>query len=95
MNVDLAACVTHFDVDSETWKVACDWGATFNQRTAHIRYDPSERLVWINRYRHAKTAIAQGTDPARLGLPGIGVSSAANQSGELETSMGRMPIASR
>ena len=42
------------------------------------------------RYREAKRAIAQGSDPARLGLPGIGVSSAANQSGELETSMGRV-----
>ena len=77
-------------LDSETWKVACDWGATFYERTAHIRYDPSERLSWITRYRQAKSAIAQGSDPARVGLPGIGVSSAANQSGELKTSMGRM-----
>ena len=47
VNVDPAACATHFHLDSETWKVACDWGATFYERTAHIRYDPSERLAWI------------------------------------------------
>ncbi len=90
VNLDLAACATHFQLDSETWKVACDWGATFYERTAHIRYDPSERLAWINRYREAKSAIAQGSDPAQLGLPGIGVSKGTSQGGAFRTSTDRL-----
>jgi hypothetical protein len=86
-DVDPAACAMHFRLSSETWTVACDWGATFYERTAHIRYDPSERLDWIKRYRQAKSAIAQGCDPARVGLPGIGVSPGAKQGDPLKTSM--------
>ena len=90
VNVSPAACATHFQLDSETWKVACDWGATFYERTAHIRYDPSERLAWITRYREAKSAIAQGTDPAQLGLPGIGVSQGTMQGGAFKGQSDRM-----
>jgi hypothetical protein len=90
VNVSPAACATHFQVDSKTWKVACDWGATFYERTAHIRYDPSERLAWITRYREAKSAIALGSDPAQLGLPGIGVSQGTIQGGAFRASTNRM-----
>jgi hypothetical protein len=90
VNVNQAACATHFQLDSEIWKVACDWGATFYERTAHIRYDPSERLAWITRYRQAKSAIVQGSDPARLGLPGIGVIPGTTHGGAFKASMDRM-----
>jgi hypothetical protein len=90
VNVDLAACATHFHLDAETWKVACAWGATFYERTAHIRYDPSERLSWITRYRQAKSAIALGSDPAQLGLPGIGVTQGTMRDGVSKTSLQQM-----
>jgi hypothetical protein len=90
VNVSPAACATHFQLDSETWKVACDWGATFYERTAHIRYDPSERLAWITRYREAKSAIARGSDPAQIGLPGIGVPQRTMQGGAFKAPVERM-----
>ena len=48
-------------------------GYFFTRRTAHIRYDPTERLAWIARYREAKNVLTRGGDPAHTGLPGIGV----------------------
>jgi hypothetical protein len=71
--IDLAECAAHFGLNAKAWKAVCDWGATFFERTAYIRYDPAERLGWITRYRGAARAIALGCDPDDAGLPGIGI----------------------
>jgi hypothetical protein len=86
--VDPAECVVRFGLGTEGWKVACEWGTTFFERTAHIRYDPSERLAWITRYRRAASAIAEGRDPEDVGLPGIGVRPVASPGDRLQTSIG-------
>jgi hypothetical protein len=88
--VDLAECASHFGVGAEAWKVACDWGAKFFELTAHIRYDPAERLAWITRYRGASKKIAEGRDAEDVGLPGIGVrtSAAAGDGALRQTSIG-------
>ena len=86
--VDPAECADHFGLGSAAWKTACDWGATFFERTAPIRYDPSERLAWIARYRGAASAIAGGRDPEDVGLPGIGVRPIASPADRRQTSIG-------
>jgi hypothetical protein len=85
--VDPADCAAHFGVGTEAWKAACEWGARFYDLTATIRYDPSERLDWIARYRRAAGAIAEGRDPDDVGLPGVGVRSTSPESDRLQTSI--------
>jgi hypothetical protein len=87
--VEPAECAAHFGVGPEAWKVACEWGAMFYERTAHIRYDPSARLAWIERYRRAARAIAEGVAPEDVGLPAIGVRSARYPSGHHGPQSGR------
>ncbi len=65
-------CARHFGLNAEGWKAACEWGATFFERTAHIRFDPSERLARRRCYRRAARQIAEGRPPSEVGLPGIG-----------------------
>ncbi len=85
--LDPARCAARFGMDAKAWKVACDWGVTFFERTAYIRYDPAERVEWIARYRRGGTAIAGGLDPDAAGLPGIGVRAASSAADRLHTSM--------
>ena len=91
VNVSLDACATHFQLDFETWKVACAWGATFYERTAQSgTIHRRAALLDHAAYREAKSAIAQGSDPARVGLPGIGVSQGTMQGGAFKAPTDRM-----
>jgi hypothetical protein len=87
-DVDPTECAAQFGVGPEAWRVACHWGATFYERTAHIRYDPSERLQWIERYRQAARSLAGGADPDDLGLPGVGVRPIMASGDRRQTSIG-------
>ncbi len=72
-SVDPAQSAAHFGLGPQAWITACEWGASFYRLTAYIRFDPTHRLLQLERYRQAAKTIAAGSDPKDSGLPGIGV----------------------
>lgn len=72
--IDLIECSEHFGIDERDWATVCSKVATFYKMTAHIRFDPSERLSKAERYARAARQIAAGTRPTDLAIPGIGLS---------------------
>ena len=42
--IELDECANHFELDGGKWAAVCERSRSFYQRTAYIRYDPSERL---------------------------------------------------
>jgi hypothetical protein len=70
--IDPAECARHFGMDAPKWAEVCAASASFYDRTAYIRYDPSERLEKARRYGEAGRRIAAGSPPAEAGVPGLG-----------------------
>lgn len=71
--IDPAECARHFSMDDPKWAEVCAASAWFYERTAYIRYDPSERLEKARRYREAGRRIAGGSPPDEAGVPGLGL----------------------
>lgn len=71
--IDLADCADHFGIDRAVWADVCRRAASFYQRTAHIRFDPSESLAKARRLEQAAEAIESGTAPENTGIPGLGL----------------------
>jgi tetratricopeptide (TPR) repeat protein len=72
-SIDPVECSEHFGIDDHDWAKVCSKVATFYKMTAHIRYDPSERLAKADLYDRAARQIAAGTLPDDLAIPGIGL----------------------
>ncbi|MDB5351436.1 MAG: hypothetical protein JWN86_2683 [Planctomycetota bacterium] len=66
-----AECQAHFGIDRAAWIACFEGSATFYNRTAYIRFDPSDRLFRRDRYRLAATRVKAGTPPAQAGVPGL------------------------
>jgi lysophospholipase L1-like esterase len=65
-------CATHFQMDGSKWQAVCRYSNWFYNRTAYIRYDPTERLAKAKRYAQAAQALEGGTPPDSVGMPGVG-----------------------
>lgn len=72
-----ADCAAHFGMDAEKWESVCTTICRFYTLCASIRFDPSERCARADRYDEAIRRIAEGGDPSRLHLPGIGIGASA------------------
>jgi uncharacterized protein YkwD len=75
--VELGACFRHFGLDAERLSEVCERSALFYARTAHVRYDPSERLELADRYHRAAGEIARGRPPSETGIPGLSLETRA------------------
>jgi len=58
--VELGECALHFELDAEKWSKVCERSSDFYQRTAFVRFDPSERLEVAERYDRAARELASG-----------------------------------
>ncbi len=72
-SIDLVECSEHFGIADKDWAKVCSKVATFYKMTAHIRYDPAERLSKAELYDRAARQIAAGSRPDDLAIPGIGL----------------------
>lgn len=70
--IDLAACARDLGIDQEAWALAARRAASFYDRTATVRFDPSESLFKSQRLLDAAQKIESGTPPDETGLPGLG-----------------------
>jgi hypothetical protein len=67
-----SGCAAHFEMNSEKWVVACHYLESFYEMTAHIRFDPSQRLARVGRYEEAIRRLENGTSPETIRVPGVG-----------------------
>jgi hypothetical protein len=65
-------CAKHFQMNEAKWQVVCDYTAWFYDRTAYVRYDPSERLAKGPRYGKAALDLKAGVPFESVNLPGVG-----------------------
>ena len=71
--IDAAECAAHFGIDAPRWAEVCRRAASFYERTAYARYDPTECLAKARRYEQAAEAIRSGTPPEETHVPGVGI----------------------
>ena len=69
--IDLKECANHFELDAAKWSQICERSSSFYQRTAYIRFDPSERLEIARQYEDAARELAAGRPLARHGLKSL------------------------
>ncbi len=67
-HIDLGACARHFELDAAKWSTICERSASFYDRTAYVRFDPSERLNVAARFDQATRDLAAGR-PLRAASP--------------------------
>jgi hypothetical protein len=65
------ACARHFELDSQKWAEVCSRSASFYDRTAYIRFDPSARLRVRDQYHQAALNFAAGRPAGDAQLPGV------------------------
>lgn len=70
--IDLDECARHFQITPEVWSRSARRAASFFERTATVRFDPSESLGKAERLREAADRIDAGTPPESAGAPGLG-----------------------
>ena len=74
---DPAECAAHFKMDKAReeggWAGACLWTGMTIRISADELHDPTERLLWADRFEGAARALESGAKPDRLGIPGLGV----------------------
>jgi hypothetical protein len=74
---DPAECAAHFKMDkarrSGGWAGACARTGTAIRISADELHDPTERLMWADRFEGAANALESGAKPEHLGIPGLGV----------------------
>ncbi len=58
----------HFELDAAKWSTICERSASFYDRTAYVRFDPSERLNVAARFDQATRDLAAGR-PLRAASP--------------------------
>jgi len=58
--IDLDECASHFELDAARWSEVCKRSCDFYQRTAYVRYDPTERLEMAARYNQAARELNAG-----------------------------------
>jgi hypothetical protein len=68
--VDVEACLRHFQIDPERWRMICSRESWFFHVTAYIRYDPKFRNEQAIAYERAATALEAGVNAADAGIPG-------------------------
>jgi hypothetical protein len=66
-------CARQFGLDADKWARVCQLSRGFYERTAFIRYDPTERLARAAAYVRAAELIRSGTPPEQAGITGLGV----------------------
>jgi hypothetical protein len=71
--LDPAECARHFQIDREKWVEVCKRTTFFYNRTASIRYDPTDGLKKGHLYFEAARKIEAGAAPEAVGIPGVGV----------------------
>lgn len=69
--IDPVDCVEHFGIGPDQLAHVCDRAATFYERTAFLRYDPSRRHAKARAYREAGRRIRAGADPNDVGITGL------------------------
>jgi hypothetical protein len=69
--IDPVDCVEHFGIGPEQMAHVCDRAATFYDRTAFLRYDPSRRHAKTKMYFDGARRIRAGADPNEVGITGI------------------------
>jgi hypothetical protein len=81
--IDLAECADQFGLDAAKWSEVCVRSAYFYQRTAFVRYDPTQRSSMARRYSDAARELAAGHSIERLGLTSfdIGIAIPGRQKG--------------
>jgi tetratricopeptide (TPR) repeat protein len=67
-HIDLKECANHFELDAAKWSKICERSSSFYERTAFIRFDPSERLDIARRYDEVARQLAAGRPLSRHGL---------------------------
>lgn len=70
--INLDDCARHFEITSEVWARSARRAASFYERTATVRFDPSESLDKAARLEQAADRIEAGTPPDSTGMPGLG-----------------------
>jgi hypothetical protein len=69
--IDPVDCCEHFGIGPEQMAHVCDRAATFYERTAFLRYDPSQRHAKTKMYFDGANRIRAGADPNDVGITGI------------------------
>ncbi|HWE39931.1 MAG TPA: tetratricopeptide repeat protein [Isosphaeraceae bacterium] len=69
--IDPVDVFEHFGVGVDQMAHICDRAATFYERTAFLRYDPSQRHAKARAFREAGRRIRDGADPNEVGITGL------------------------
>ncbi len=72
-DLDPAECAAHFSIDDGGWVGACAWAVAAHRAAAKERHDPTERLLWADRFEKAARALGSGARPEETRVPGLGV----------------------
>jgi hypothetical protein len=70
-SIALSACARHFRLDAQKFSKVCTRSADFYQRTAFVRFDPSERLRVADQYLRAARELAAGHSLDQSGIPSM------------------------
>ncbi|MGE3822156.1 MAG: hypothetical protein AB7I30_22300, partial [Isosphaeraceae bacterium] len=70
--IDPVACASHFQLDRVKWATVLERTQSFYERTAFMKFDPTERNRKAEVYDEARKRVASGLPPEETGLPGVG-----------------------
>lgn len=71
--LDPAECAAHFDIDAQTWVMACTTSASICRLAASVRYDSQPLNFRAEENDRAAQRIAAGECPEAAGVAGIGI----------------------
>jgi hypothetical protein len=70
-SIDLAECVRSLGLEKGQWAEICHRSEVFYERTAYVRYDPTERLAVMREYGAAAKSIAAGASLDTIKIPSL------------------------
>jgi hypothetical protein len=70
-SINLAQCLQSFGLDKARWSEISHRSEVFFERTAYVRYDPTERLAVMREYGAAAKSIAAGASLDTIKIPSL------------------------